>query len=108
MRLILLLSIIILTGCTQLAVIQKTNGPTHGMIFTENKFPGEFNQSNDVKPVKKADGCITQILFIFMWGDAAAGSIALNNKIEKIATIDHSTFQVLGLFSRYCTIIRGE
>jgi hypothetical protein len=43
-----------------------------------------------------------------MWGDAGAGSIAMKNNIKKIATIDHSTLSVMGLYLNYCTIIRGE
>jgi TRL-like protein family len=87
---------------------QRTNGPTHGLIFTQNKFPGEFNQNNDVIPSKRAEGCIHYFLFLAMWGDAGAGSIALQNKIKKIATIDHSTISVIGLYGNYCTIVRGD
>ncbi len=90
-------------------VIQKPNGPVNGLLFTENLFPGEFNQANDVKSDKKGEGCITQVLFLAMWGDASAGGVAMENGIKRISHIDHRTLNAgLGTFSRYCTIVYGE
>lgn len=100
--------IFLLHSCIVLAPLQKTNGPTNGVLFTQNKFPGDFNPNNDVLPVKKAEGCIHQILYIAMWGDAGAGSIAMKNKIKKIAYIDHSVINALGLYNNFCTIVSGE
>jgi hypothetical protein len=104
--LILLISILVtFSNC----LYQKPNGPVNGLLFTDNQFPGEFNPSNDVQKLKTAEGCNNQILYLFMWGNSAAGSIALKNEITKIATIDHrSTNFLFGLFGRYCTIISGE
>jgi hypothetical protein len=83
-------------------------GPTHGLILTKNSFPGEFNPSNDVQRKKKAEGCLTQILYLVVWGDASAGGIAKANGILKIATIDHKTTNAMGVFATYCTIVSGE
>lgn len=107
MKIILLLFILVTFNCIP-AYMQKTNGPVNGYLISKIEFPGEFNQNNDVKADKKAEGCLNQVFFLVMWGDAAAGSIALENGIRKVARIDHSTINVLGLYSRYCTIIRGE
>ncbi|GBF50967.1 TRL-like family protein [Leptospira ryugenii] len=84
-------------------------GPTHGLIFTYNDFPGEFNPNNDVKAIKSAEGCQHAILGLFTFGDAGAGQVARDNKIERIATIDHSTISVWTLAYRsYCTKVTGE
>ncbi|MCE9500030.1 MAG: TRL-like family protein [Leptospira sp.] len=92
-----------------LSFIACAIGPTHGMLFTNNDFPGEFNPANNVKSVKTGYGCQISILGLVSVGNAAAGQIAFDSKIERIATIDHSTINVLSvLFARYCTIVTGE
>jgi hypothetical protein len=85
-------------------------GPTHGLfLFSANTFPGEYNPANDVKSVKTAEGCQHSILYLIAFGDAGAGSIAKNNKILRIASIDHSTISVFSvLYRSYCTIVTGE
>ncbi|MEM7183680.1 MAG: TRL-like family protein [Spirochaetota bacterium] len=88
--------------------IPQPIGPTHGLLFTTNSFPGEFNPNNDVARSIRAEGCLKQILYIVAWGDASAGSIAKKNGIKRIATIDHRTENVAGMFATYCTVITGE
>ncbi|AXR69436.1 TRL-like family protein [Leptospira mayottensis] len=104
--------IIILTLVTLGFSILLSNcatGPVQGFIVTVTTFPGEINRSNEVPTAKKVEGCAHNVLNLVTWGDAAAGQIALDNKISRIATIDHSTFSVLGLiYNNYCTIVSGE
>ncbi|MDV6236505.1 TRL-like family protein [Leptospira ellisii] len=83
-------------------------GPQQGAIVTATTFPGEINKSNNVASVKKAEGCTNTILHLVSWGSAAAGQVALDNKITRIASIDHSAFSVLGIYKSYCTIVSGE
>ncbi|RHX84434.1 TRL domain-containing protein [Leptospira stimsonii] len=84
-------------------------GPVGGLLFTNTTFPGEINTSNSVPVVKKAEGCAHTVLYYVSWGKASAGRIAFENKISRIATIDHSTISVLGaLYKNYCTIVSGE
>ncbi|MBK8395098.1 MAG: TRL-like family protein [Leptospiraceae bacterium] len=85
-------------------------GPTHGLfLFTSTKFPGEYNPANDVQAVKSAEGCSHSILYLFGFGNSGAGQIAKDNKILRIATIDHSTFSIFSIVYRnYCTIVSGE
>ncbi|TGK31510.1 TRL-like family protein [Leptospira gomenensis] len=85
------------------------SGPVSGFIFTKTSFAGEFNASNDVDSVKKGEGCVHNVLHLFSWGKASAGRIAMENKIVKIATIDHSSISALGfVYKNYCTIVSGE
>jgi len=86
----------------------KTNGPTFGLAFTNTTFPGEFNQSNTVQPLKSAEGCNYHVFNLFMWGDSAAGSISMENGIKRIASIDHTFVNVFWAYSEYCTIVKGE
>lgn len=84
-------------------------GPVNGLLFTNNKFAGEFNPANDVAASKSAKGCIHYIAGGLAFGDASAGGIAKRNGITKIATVDHSTMNVLQIvYSSYCTIVTGQ
>jgi hypothetical protein len=100
-----LLLILIILNCY---TIPTAVGPTHGLVYTNNKFPGEFNTFNDVKSEVSAKDCMYQIANLIVWGNAAAGKIAFENNIIRIATIDHETVNVNGIFSTYCTIVTGE
>jgi hypothetical protein len=92
-----------------LALTSCAIGPTSGILFTNNSFAGEFNPSNKVKSIKTGEGCQWSVLGLVSYGNAGAGKIAYEYKIERIATIDHSTLNILvGLFQNYCTIVTGE
>lgn len=84
-------------------------GPVHGFLFTSNKFAGVANNNTAIGSAKKAEGCQHFILGLVAFGDAGAGSIANQNGIKKIATIDHATLSVLTVvYNRYCTLVAGE
>ncbi|TGK08760.1 TRL-like family protein [Leptospira fletcheri] len=83
-------------------------GPSGGFLFSDYKFPGEINSSNNIPTTKKAEGCQYNVLSVVTWGSASAGRIAMENRITRIATIDHSTMSILYLYQDYCTIITGE
>lgn len=86
-----------------------STGPVNGALYTNVTFPGEINTSNSVQSLKKGEGCVHTILHLVTFGKASAGKIALENKISRIATIDHSTISVIGaLYKNYCTIVSGE
>ncbi|MCC6274819.1 MAG: TRL-like family protein [Leptospiraceae bacterium] len=84
-------------------------GPTHGLLVTINKFPGEFNPGNDVSSTKSATGCQHSILGLIAWGSAGVGRIAKDNGILRVSTVDHSTLNILSVvYSNYCTTIWGD
>lgn len=100
---IIILSLILFT------MTQCATGPVHGLIFTSNKFPGEFNQNNNVKITKTGKGCTHSVLALIGIGNSGAGEIAKQNEIIRIATVDHSTFSLFTiLYQNYCTIVSGE
>jgi hypothetical protein len=84
-------------------------GPTHGFIWTDTRFPGEFNTENNIQSKKFGKGCLVNILGLVSFGNAGAGRVARENGISKIASIDHSFTGVLyPIYGRYCTIVGGE
>lgn len=84
-------------------------GPVSGGLFTYTRFAGETNPSNDIPSTKTVVGCQHSFLLLFSFGDASAGQIAYEKGIKRIATIDHSTFNILHIvYNRYCTIVQGS
>ncbi|MCC5814447.1 MAG: TRL-like family protein [Leptospira sp.] len=83
--------------------------PTHGLLYTNTNFPGEFNTNNDVLAKRYGTGCQSHYLGLVSIGDAAAGSIAKKHEIRRIATVDHSFTGILfPLYGKYCTIVGGD
>ncbi|MCC5815787.1 MAG: TRL-like family protein [Leptospira sp.] len=84
-------------------------GPTHGYLFTSNKFAGDYNRSNSVTGNKTAESCQHNILNLIAVGNSSVGDLAINSNIKKVATIDHSTLSILTLiYANHCTIITGD
>ena len=84
-------------------------GPTYGALFTTNKFAGEFNPENDVPVTKTGEGCHYNILRIVSFGDSSAGTIAKENGITRIATVDHKFASAfLYLYQEMCTYVSGD
>ncbi|MDV6236502.1 TRL-like family protein [Leptospira ellisii] len=91
------------------AVNDCAAGPVGGLLFTYNRYPGQINTANDVKPEATAEGCIHNILGVLSFGDAGAGSVANSNGIKKIAIIDYSALHILAiLYRNHCVIVVGE
>lgn len=103
------ISLVILTFFVMWLFSHCAVAPTHGLIYTETVFPGEFNPHADIKAKRYAKGCQFHLFGMVSMGDAGAGSIARKNEIRRIATIDHSfTGFLFPVFGKYCTIVGGD
>ncbi|MEQ8353277.1 MAG: TRL-like family protein [Leptospiraceae bacterium] len=92
-----------------LAASACVTGPSSGFLFSKTTFAGEINPSNEVSADVSAEGCQHQVLGLIALGEAGAGQIARDNDIRRIATVDHSSLNILTvLYRNYCTIVTGE
>ena len=48
------------------------------------------------------------ILGLVAWGDASIHGAKNSEQIKEVASVDHESFNVLGVFGSYCTIVRGS
>lgn len=95
--------------CLGLFHLNCAIAPTHGLVYTNVSFPGEFNSENDVLVRRTAEGCQIHLLGLVSLGDASPGSIARRNEIRRIATIDHRFTGILfPVYGKYCTRIGGD
>ncbi|TGN01852.1 TRL-like family protein [Leptospira yasudae] len=89
--------------------VQCASGPVGGLLFTHNLYPGEINPTNEVRQDATAEGCIHNILGVFSFGDAGAGSVAKKNGIQRIAIVDYSALHILAfVYRNHCVIVTGE
>jgi hypothetical protein len=89
-----------LTGC------QIVDSPMKGWIFTETKYGAEATSATAA--TKEGKACGTSILGWVATGDASIGAAKAAGGISTVASVDHSSRQILGVFGEWCTIVKGS
>ena len=81
--------------------------PLIGGLYTDVRFPSDApNQAKIVE--KKGEACATSILGLVATGDASLSAAASDGKITQITAVDYHATNILGLYGKFCTIVRGE
>lgn len=93
-----------LLGLSACAVVASPVG--NGSLFTDVRGPVEVE--NGVAASKLGRACAHNILGLVAYGDASITAARKQGGIEQVATIDHDSFSVLSVYSRFCTQLRGE
>jgi hypothetical protein len=57
---------------------------------------------------KRGEGCASNILGFIATGDASAATAAKQAGITKIAAVDGTASNILGLYGTYCVVVTGE
>ena len=97
---LVLVAAVTLTGCVMVS------SPVYGGLFTQTKGPvTRVDNSVGQTKVGKAEA---QGIIIVGTGDASIKAAMENGDITKIHHVDHESFSVLGVYSRYTTIVYGE
>lgn len=100
----ILTMIIVLGGCSS-AVFAQGPGAI-GLIY--NQTSTGLSTNNQVTSDKEGKTCTYSILSLVAFGDASVASAKADGGISKVSTVDNSAFNVLGLYGRYCTIVKGS
>lgn len=95
----LVLMSFILVGCASV-------GPTGGALFHDIKYGIDATPSTE--SMKKGQACQSSILGLFGFGDASIETAKKDAQISQVATVDASSFSVLGFYNKYCTLISGK
>lgn len=107
----ILLSIIILTALSSCA--QTSNGVSSGLIFTSWKDRDPITRvDNSISAAKQGEGCVTNILGLFAFGDSSIDTAKQEGNVRNISYVDR-TYSSFGLiyipiFQRGCTVVRGS
>ena len=58
--------------------------------------------------MKEGEACASSVLGIIATGDASIETARKNGGITSIASVDRRDTNILGLFMKHCTIVRGK
>lgn len=89
-----------------LSACQPVASPLLGMIYNETKY-GDMVTSHDVG-TKEGTSCANSVLGMVATGDASIQAAKNNGGITKVTHVDHATKNFVGIYSEWCTIVRGE
>jgi hypothetical protein len=97
----LVVSLSALTGCAMVgapvsngALITNLRGPGHVTTLTESP--------------KLGTGCATNLLGLIAMGDASIDTAKRSARITEVASVDYDSFSVLGVYARFCVLVRGK
>jgi hypothetical protein len=94
------LSMLGLTGCMGVA------SPVVGLIYTDAKFG---DQVTDVTTAPKTgEACAETWFTLVARGDASVEAAKANGGITQVAVVDHSAKNILGIWGKFCTIVKGQ
>lgn len=94
------LLVIATSGCAIVA------SPSIGFLYTNVQGPVATGKGTGSS--KTGEACANNILGLISVGDASIDAAKKSGNINEVATVDHSSKMVLGLYGRYCTVVKGE
>ena len=92
--------LVINTGCA------TVGNPTSGFLYTNAKYPIMATESAGGR--KQGVACQSSILGWFSTGDASIEAAKTSAGITKVASVDAQANSVLGIYARYCTVVKGD
>src|SRR5579883_3156776 len=94
-------TMIIATGCAM-----ATKSPVTGFWYSDVQ--DGITATSNQKPTKVGEACASSILGIVATGDSTIETARANGHISTISNVDNTIFSVLGIYAKYCTIVRGN
>ena len=80
--------------------------PVRGILFADVQYAGFATQAANAS--KSGEACAKSILTLFAFGDATVTAAKTNGGITQVSAIEHSSFNVLGIYGKWCTIVKGS
>lgn len=99
-KLYLIIAALFLSGCS------TVRAPAMGLIYTDT-MSGVSVSSNQAGN-RMGEACVTSILGLFASGDASIEAARRNGGITLITSVDEHSNSILGLYGKYCLIVRGR
>ena len=82
---------------------------TKHLVDTLNKYEdGPVTVTENVGSKKKGEACASNVLGLFATGDASIEKARRQGDVAKVSSVDHSSFSLLFLYSKFCTVVHGE
>jgi hypothetical protein len=97
----LLVAPVLLSGC---AIAASPVG--NGLIYTH--VHGPVASGTATSSAKSGRACATNYVGMVAMGEASIEAAKKQGGISSIASVDHDSFTVLGVYARFCTVVRGS
>lgn len=94
--------VLLLSGCAGAMLRQ----PVTGLLYSDVQAPTLVSDNKTGNRVGEA--CAQSILGLVATGDASVETARRNGGITLISSVDADTENYLGLYSKYCTVVRGR
>jgi|tagenome__1003787_1003787.scaffolds.fasta_scaffold19541988_2 hypothetical protein len=95
------LTIVFLNGCAAQAM-----APVNGWIYSD--VVGPLGATPVAKATRSGASCAVSYVGWVALGDAGIETAKRNGGISEVASVDHQSWSVLGLYARFCTLVRGN
>jgi hypothetical protein len=93
--------LVFVSGCLAYA-----RAPVSGFIYSEVE--GPVAATSVAKSARTGRSCAESYLGWVAVGDASIDAAKRGAQIQEVSAVDHESFNVLGIYARYCTIVRGS
>lgn len=84
----------------------SARSPVTGFFYTDTH--SDVTATSNAVGTKAGQACATSILGVYASGDASIESARKVGGITQITSVDDSSWSLLGLYAKYCTIVRGK
>jgi hypothetical protein len=101
---LLAVAMVSFSGCAGFAF--SSRGTTMAAIYNDTKANEKVTEN--VLGTKQGEACASSILGLVTTGDASVPEAAKKAGITKVASVDHSFSNILGIVATYCVIATGE
>ncbi len=101
------LSVLIALGLTVVASgCAGVRSPVSGLWYTDvhSSVAATSNQAGN----RVGEACASTILGLIATGDASIEAARRNGGITMITSVDDSANSILGIYGKYCTVVRGR
>lgn len=95
------LASILLAGCAMVA------SPVGNAAFY-TRVHGPLEIGVETAASKQGRACAKNFVGVVALGDASIAAAKRAGGITRVATVDHDSMNVVGVYSRFCTIVAGE
>ncbi|MBI5154952.1 hypothetical protein HZA57_06920 [Candidatus Poribacteria bacterium] len=96
-------AVLTMTGCLMAPVVPPT-----GMVYTNFSAPLDYDQEQSPAGTKEGSASTHSILGLVAWGDSSADAAAKQGGISTITGADYDYMNIIGIYQRYTTVVRGE
>ncbi|MEW5803077.1 MAG: TRL-like family protein [bacterium] len=83
------------------------HSPVLGLVITDVKGPITVVTSTTPGP-KTGKAVATTIFGLVAYGDTGIEAAARNGGITRVMTVDYDSYNILGVYARFTTIVTGE